>query len=213
MGAGGHVVSYLIQHDMLNVVLVYAEGAEGKPMYGPQRADIEEFRGKISGWDPVLHELINVEGAVCTKWTLFQIHEPSRWRHESGRFVLIGDAAHAILPCLAQGAAQAFEDAGVLGGIFSQPVGRDQIPDALRVFEEVRKPRASEVRQRTLDQKAMFALADGLDQEARDANLHTGADWKLFKWLWEYDAAESGREAWKRFTDTQINGAKTHNGV
>ena len=71
----------------------------------------------------------------------------------------------------AQGAAQAFEDAGVLGGIFSQSVERNQIPDALRVFEEVRKPRASDVRHRTLDQKAMFALADGPDQEKRDAQL------------------------------------------
>lgn len=106
MGPRGHVVSYLIQHDMLNIVLVYAEGgsastdANGKVMYGPQRAELEEFRSKISDWDPVLHELINVKGSVCTKWTLFQIHEPIHWRHANGRFVLIGDAAHAILPCL-----------------------------------------------------------------------------------------------------------------
>ena len=81
------MVSYLIQDDMLNIVLVYAEGGGGKVMYGPQRADLEEFRSKISDWDPVLHELINVEGSVCTKWTLFQIHEPIQWRHENGRFV------------------------------------------------------------------------------------------------------------------------------
>ena len=100
MGPGGHVVSYLIQHDVLNIVLIYAEGRSDKVMYGPQRVDLSEFRSKISDWDPVLHELINVEGSVCTKWTLFQIHEPVEWRHMSGRFVLIGDAAHAILPCL-----------------------------------------------------------------------------------------------------------------
>lgn len=99
-GPGGHVVSYLIQNDMLNMVLIYAEGAGGKTMIGPQRADLEEFRSKISGWDPVLHELINVDGSVCTKWNLFQIHELSQWRHEKGRFLLIGDAAHAMLPCL-----------------------------------------------------------------------------------------------------------------
>lgn len=100
MGSGGHVVSYLIQHDMLNMVLVYAEGGNGKVMYGLWRADLAEFRSKISEWDPVLHEFYNVEGSVCTKWTLFQIHEPNQWSHENGRFVLIGDAAHAILPCL-----------------------------------------------------------------------------------------------------------------
>lgn len=100
MGPGGHVVSYVIQHDMLNVVLVYAEGTSGKVMYGPQKADIDEFRGKIAGWDPVLNELISVEGAVCAKWTLFQINELEQWRDGNGRFVLIGDAAHAMLPCL-----------------------------------------------------------------------------------------------------------------
>lgn len=106
----------------------------------------------------------------------------------------------------AQGAAQAFEDAGVLGGIFSHSVGRDQIPDALRVFEGVRKPRASIVRHRTLDQMAMFALDNGPNQEERDANLRAGADFELFKWLWEYDAVESGREAWKNFTETHEKG-------
>jgi salicylate hydroxylase len=102
IGRGGHVVSYLIKHDVLNIVLVYAEGASGKNevMYGPQKADLEEFRSKIMDWDRVLHELIDVEGSVCTKWTLFQIHEAINWCHESGRFALIGDAAHAILPCL-----------------------------------------------------------------------------------------------------------------
>ena len=114
----------------------------------------------------------------------------------------------------AQGAAQAFEDAGVLGAIFSHSVGRDQIPDALRVFEEVRKPRASDVRHRTLDQKAMFALANGPDQEERDANLRAGGDYELFQWLWGYDAAKSGREAWKRVsTETYDNRVKTRHGI
>ncbi|KAF5697084.1 salicylate hydroxylase [Fusarium mundagurra] len=208
MGPGGHIVSYLIQHDMLNMVLVCAEGSNytGKVMYGPQRADIEELRSKVSWWDPVLNELMDVEGAVCSKWTLFQIHEQARWRHDSGRFSLIGDAAHAILPCLAQGAAQALEDAGVLGGIFCHPVGRDEVPEALRVFEEVRKPRASAVRHRTLDQKALFALGDGPEQEARDAKFGAGQDYELWEWLWGYNAFESGKEAWKQHTSLQQQG-------
>ncbi|ETS87748.1 hypothetical protein PFICI_01576 [Pestalotiopsis fici W106-1] len=203
MGPGGHVVSYPIKHDMLNMVLIYHEGPGTKVMYGPQRADLEEFRSKIHDWDPILHEYIDVEGSVCTKWTLFQIHEPTQWCHDNGRFALIGDAAHAILPCLAQGAAQAFEDAGVLGGIFSQVVEPEQIPDALRVFEQVRKPRASEVRRRTLDQKAMFALRDKHEQDLRDAKLGAGEDWKLFQWLWEYNAAEDGSKAWQQFLEAR----------
>lgn len=84
-------------------------------------------------------------------------------------------------------------------------MGHDQIPDALRVFEEVRKPRAAEVRRRTLDQKAMFAFADGPDQEKRDAKFRAGDDHELFEWLWEYDATKSGREAWRKFCETHEN--------
>jgi salicylate hydroxylase len=68
-------------------------------------------------------------------------------------------------------------------------VGHDQIPDALRVFEKVRKPRASNVRHRTIDKKAMFDLADGSSQEESNAKLRAGADFELFRWLWEYNAA------------------------
>ena len=99
-GPGGHVVMYPIQDDLLNVVLIYAEGSGATGSPGPQRSDTEEFKRKIHGWDPLLQELITTPGSVCTKWTLFQIHELSEWRHKSGRFLLIGDAAHAILPCL-----------------------------------------------------------------------------------------------------------------
>jgi salicylate hydroxylase len=92
-------------------------------------------------------------------------------------------------------------------------VERDQIPDALRVFEDVRKPRASNVRNRTIDQKKMFALSDGPAQEERDAKLRAGKDFELFKWLWKYDAAESGRQAWGKFIETHKNGFKPHDGI
>ena len=59
----------------------------------------------------------------------------------------------------------------------------------------------------------MFALADGPDQRKRDETLRAGADHELFKWLWEYDAAESGREAWENLTKTHKDGVKPHNGI
>lgn len=59
------------------------------------------------------------------------------------------------------------------------------------------------VRQRTLDQKVMFALADGPDRNARDSRFRAREDYHLFKELWEHDAVESGREAWQRFIRPQ----------
>ncbi|KAM7196188.1 putative FAD binding domain containing protein [Rhypophila sp. PSN 637] len=205
MGPGSQAVLYPMQRGMLNVVLTHHEAEDHKPMVGSQKASIEEFRRKIEGWDHVLQSLTELKGVVCTKWTLFQIVEQERWTlvSDQGRFALIGDAAHAILPCLAQGAAQAFEDAGALGGIFEHPISRDQIPDALKVFEQSRRPRASQVRSRALAQNTMIGLPDGQAQQERDAMLGAGGDYGTWKWLWDYDAAEAGRRAWKTFVASE----------
>jgi FAD-dependent urate hydroxylase len=64
-----------------------------------------------------------------------------------GPVLLVGDAAHATAPTLAQGAAMSFEDAVVLGEeLRSHP---EDVPAALRAYEERRRPRCAAVRDRT----------------------------------------------------------------
>ncbi|SDT69464.1 FAD-dependent monooxygenase [Actinoplanes derwentensis] len=65
----------------------------------------------------------------------------------NGPVVLVGDAAHATAPTLAQGAAMSFEDGYVLGQELKHAT--DGIPAALRAYEDRRRPRCSEVRERT----------------------------------------------------------------
>ncbi|SMQ47092.1 unnamed protein product [Zymoseptoria tritici ST99CH_3D7] len=55
--------------------------------------------------------------------------------------VLIGDAAHPLLPFQGQGAAMAIEDAAVLGVLISQMSSRAEIPSRLALFQELRKDR------------------------------------------------------------------------
>ncbi len=63
-----------------------------------------------------------------------------------GPVVLVGDAAHATAPTLAQGAAMSLEDAVVLA---EELRGGDDIPSALAAYEARRRPRCTEVRERT----------------------------------------------------------------
>lgn len=103
MGPGAHGVSYLLKDDILNVVLVHADNGAATNqefMPGPQRADLSELKTLFSGWDPALRGLLEVGKSDCTMWTLVQINEVNSWSHPDGRFVLTGDAAHAILPYL-----------------------------------------------------------------------------------------------------------------
>ncbi|KAJ5894618.1 hypothetical protein N7495_006309 [Penicillium taxi] len=78
-----------------------------------------------------------------TCWPL-ERHEPLRsWTF--GKVILIGDAAHSMLPFGGQGANQAIEDGGALGILLSDLGSSDNIPTRLKLFEAVRVSRASRV--------------------------------------------------------------------
>ncbi|KAI8960562.1 FAD/NAD(P)-binding domain-containing protein [Daldinia sp. FL1419] len=62
-----------------------------------------------------------------------------------GRVAMLGDAAHTSMPFAGNGAAQALEDATVLDSLFSRVERPEQIPHALRAFDEVRRPRSQAV--------------------------------------------------------------------
>lgn len=62
---------------------------------------------------------------------------PDRWTN--GRIALLGDAAHPMMPDLAQGASQTFVDAQVLGECVS---GGGDVEDSLREYEHRRRPDA-----------------------------------------------------------------------
>ena len=75
-------------------------------------------------------------------YTRFETHLLDGPWHR-GRVVLIGDAAHTCPPTLAQGAAQALEDASVLAEVLLE---HDAVDDALwTAFSDRRLPRAREV--------------------------------------------------------------------
>ncbi|MET0493878.1 MAG: FAD-dependent monooxygenase [Actinoplanes sp.] len=68
-----------------------------------------------------------------------------RW--SNGPVLVVGDAAHATAPTLAQGAAMALEDAAVLGEVLKATP--EDVPAALRAYELRRRQRCDQVRERT----------------------------------------------------------------
>jgi 2-polyprenyl-6-methoxyphenol hydroxylase-like FAD-dependent oxidoreductase len=74
---------------------------------------------------------------------LFERDPISPWGH--GAVTLLGDAAHPMLPHAGQGAAQALEDAVVLGSSLSDIQDQSGIEAALRGYERVRIPRTRAV--------------------------------------------------------------------
>ncbi|KAI1501362.1 putative salicylate hydroxylase [Biscogniauxia marginata] len=97
---------------------------------------------EFSHYHPSLTHVIKV-APVVTDWPL-SIHDPLPIWHR-GKVVLIGDAAHPMLPLGAQGANQAIEDAGALGALLGGVESAVQVPSRLALFEDVRRPRASRI--------------------------------------------------------------------
>lgn len=127
-------------------------------------------------------------------WALFDRRRTAPW--SVGRVTLLGDACHAMLPFMAQGAAQGIEDGATLAVCLSQATPQT-VPDALRRYESLGLPRASRVHSLSEINKTRFHLPDGPAQQARDAAMARGTtDFspKAVAWLYEYDATrpESG---------------------
>ncbi|KAJ7798423.1 FAD/NAD(P)-binding domain-containing protein, partial [Mycena leptocephala] len=69
-----------------------------------------------------------------------------------GRAALLGDAAHATLPLLGQGAAMAIEDAGTLGCLLPFGTKPDEVPSRLEAYQVLRKARGEFVNTESIAQ-------------------------------------------------------------
>ncbi|KZT36088.1 FAD/NAD(P)-binding domain-containing protein [Sistotremastrum suecicum HHB10207 ss-3] len=104
----------------------------------------EEFLDSFGDFAERYKDLINLSKEVSI-WPLLIWDELPTWTN--GRTCIIGDAAHAMFPMLGQGGAQCFEDAVAIGILFplGTPNDKETIEGRLKLFERVRKPRASEI--------------------------------------------------------------------
>ena len=98
-------------------------------------------------------------------WAGADLPELPRWSR--GNILLTGDAAHATLPYLAQGAAMALEDACVLSAKLGD---RSDIPSAFAEFSELRFSRASAIQKKSR-QLGRIYHAGGVLRRARNAAL------------------------------------------
>jgi 2-polyprenyl-6-methoxyphenol hydroxylase-like FAD-dependent oxidoreductase len=187
IGPGRHVVHYPLRRgELLNFVGVVERGdwqIESWTAQGTQG----ECRADFAGWHPDVQALIE---AIETpfKWALMARSAMTRW--SEGRVTLIGDACHAALPFLAQGAAMAIEDAFVLAAALAAH-GEDQAT-ALARYEAARIPRTTRVVEGSAANTRRFhnpRLAD--DAGAGDYIASEWSEEKIeqrYDWLFTYNA-------------------------
>lgn len=145
------------------------------------RGEISDVLTQYEGWHGQVRDIIR-SSDFTNLWAVYDRDPLPRW--SAGRVVLMGDAAHPMVPSMAQGAVQSIEDAAVLARCL-QLIG--DVPSALRRYEETRKPRATRCQQGSRGNSALFHLRDGDEQGARDARLAQGGGPLANEWLYGHD--------------------------
>src|SRR5262252_2402186 len=143
MGPGAHLVAYPISAArQINIVAV-VPGTWNRPGWNAP-GEGQELKSifDASRWPGPARMLIGAVD-VWQRWALFTMPEDAEWT--SGSIALLGDAAHAMLPFAAQGAAMAIEDAAVLAGVMSEgPLDTaEQVAAAFKRYERQRQPRVA----------------------------------------------------------------------
>jgi salicylate hydroxylase len=169
VGPGRHFVCYAVQGGAAVNFVAIAETNQWEEEGWMVPAQREDALRAFEDWYPYVRELIAATPPErLFKWGLFD-HEPlPRWT--SGRVALLGDAAHAILPFLGQGAALSMEDALVLARALRVA---ESVEAALASYERVRTDRAAWVQRRTHARATLFhgeTNAGGLRDEHAESN-------------------------------------------
>jgi salicylate hydroxylase len=179
LGVDWHVVAYPVRAGQwFNVVVI-----EGRRNANPDEAGSEaakdwsvdanasHLRERLTGQHRDLQALIESAGQ-WTRWTL-HAHAPLTGAHQmaQGRVALMGDAAHAMRPYLAQGAAMALEDAAMLETVWRQ--GPKVAPVALQAYAQARWQRNALVQQKA-ERNGKIFHARGPVRWARNMALRWG---------------------------------------
>lgn len=176
LGPRLHVVHYPVRGgEWLNVVvLVETNDAAQTPGWDSQRSaaqTADDLNQALQGCCSSLQDLVRMSES-WRAWALFDRHPlQSADDMVRGRLTLLGDAAHPMLPYLAQGAGMAIEDADALSQCWSQ--AGLSIEQRLQAYAQARWQRVAKVQARARRNARVFH-ASGVLAWGRDAAMRWG---------------------------------------
>ena len=182
LGLDAHLVHYPVKAGRLvNLVAIVHDQWRGTTWSAAgDRAEIMRNFQRFS-WHETARSLVGLP-QQWLKWALYERRTP--FRGGEGPVTLIGDAAHPMLPFLAQGAGMAIEDAAVLVDRLNQ--SRDDPAAALRAYESARRQRTARAQEASRRQGRIYGLS-GPEALVRNIGMRVmGGDKLLERQHWIY---------------------------
>jgi salicylate hydroxylase len=190
LGRNAHIVHYPVKTGaLINIVAIVGDGWS-EPGWTAS-GDRDELLAHYSPWRwcaPVRDFLALPDRWL--KWALYDVPPLGHW--SEGPVTLLGDAAHPMLPFLAQGAAMAIEDAAVLADC----MGRypDDIPSAMRRYQRARRRRTARVQNAARSNRRTYHMS-AAEAVLRNTFLRLAGGKALlrrYNWLYDWRTAPPG---------------------
>ena len=185
LGVGKHFVCYPVRGGALVNFIGVVERPDWRIESWTEPGDPTDLARDFAGWDEPVRAIVSAATSAW-RWALFDRAPLPRWT--SGPVSLLGDAAHPMLPFLAQGAAMAIEDAEAMARHLTSGAGPEA---ALKAYEAERLARTARVQAMsrrnatlfhlpTLAARAAFAAAGAIDR------LDPSGGMARLDWLYGY---------------------------
>ena len=179
-GPKNHAVTYYLRSgDLLNFVGCVERPAEDESWTA--KRPWAELDADYLGWHPMVRAVIDqVDRDECFRWALNARTPSTTWG--TARVTLLGDAVHATLPYMAQGAAMAIEDAAILARALDLPLS---LQERLEIYTRHRAPRTARVIEESSEMGELYHIDDAarMRQAFQDRNIAKSRN----EWLYPYD--------------------------
>ena len=181
MGPGRHVVCYYLRGGALLNFVGQVETEEISEESWSAKFPWERLKADFAGWHENVQTVIDRSNKdSCFRWSLYYRPPIATW--STRRATLLGDAVHATLPYLAQGACMAIEDAAVLTRALQSI---EAVTEALQLYERNRIERTSRIVEGSRANRKLFHMRDQEKLRSAFAGRDEGADRNA--WLYSYN--------------------------
>ena len=181
MGPGGHCVIYYLRAGKIINFVGCIETDEVSEESWTVKFPKDRLRADLIGWHPAVHAIVDAaDDDGCYRWSLHNRKPIGNW--STRRVTILGDAAHATLPYLAQGAAMSIEDGCVLARALRQA---GSIPDGLQLYQRNRMDRTARVVEQSTANRRLFHLPSQDAMRAEFAKRNEGGERN--SWLYSYN--------------------------
>jgi salicylate hydroxylase len=184
MGDGKHFMVFPVRSGQLVNYVGFVRTQDQTVESWSAVGDRDELAASFEGWDPRVTTLLE-QVESCFWWGLYDRRPLPSWTN--GRLTLLGDAAHAMLPHLGQGANQAIED-GVSLAVILEERDSAEVPACLQRYEAFRRERTEMIQAEARKNGLRYDSRSG-SLEQRDREIANSAAFR--KSIYDYDLEES----------------------